>query len=63
MRLRRGFEPAAIVVRIDKVGQVRIELLAVIIVIAVDSGFLDRTAHALNLSTGPKVFDFGQVMM
>lgn len=59
----RGFEPAAIVVGIDKVGQVRFELLAVIIVIAFDSGLLDRSVHAFDLPIGPRVFDLGQAML
>ena len=48
-----GLQPPSVVVGIDEVGKVGLELLVSIIMIALDSRFLDRAVHAFDLSIGP----------
>ena len=58
-----SFEPAGIVVCVDEVGEVGFELLMPVVMVALDGGFFDRPVHALDLSVGPRVLDFGQAVL
>ena len=57
-----GLEPAAEVVCVDEVGEVLPQLRVIVIVEALDGGFLDGPVHPLDRPIGPRMFDFGQAV-
>lgn len=57
-----GFEPAAEVVGIDKVGKVLPQLRVIVIVEALDGGVLEGPVHPLDLSIGSRMLDLGEAM-
>lgn len=57
-----GLEPAAEVVCIDEVGEVLPQLRVIVIVEALDGGFLDGPVHSLDLPIGPRMLDLGGAM-
>lgn len=58
-----GFQSSAIIVGVDEVIKVSFELVVVVIMIAFDGCFFDRSVHALDLAIGPRVFDFGEAVL
>ncbi len=58
----KGLEPEAEVVGDDKVGEVLPQLRMIVIVEALDGGFLDGPVHPLNMPIGPRMLDFGQAV-
>lgn len=58
----QGFQPPSVVVGGDEVGKVCLELIVSVVMIALDSRFLDRSVHALDLAIGPRMLDLGQPM-
>lgn len=48
--------------RSDEIGKVSFELIASIVIVALDDRFLDRAVHALDLAIGPGMLDLGQPM-
>src|ERR1700675_4221683 len=58
-----GLEPAAEVVGADEVSEMRFELLGVVVMIALDGGFLDGAVHALDLTVGPRMLQLGKTVV
>lgn len=56
-------EPAAKVVGGDEVGKMLPKLAVVVIVVAFDGRFLDRTVHPFDLSIRPGMSRLGQAMV
>ena len=56
-------EPTPEVVGADEVGEMLIELLMCVVVIALDGCFLDRAVHSLDLTIGPRMLGFGQPVL
>ena len=55
-------EAASEVVGRHEVGQMRSELLVIVVVIAIDRRFLEGTVHPLDLTIRPRVIGFGQAV-
>ena len=58
-----GLEPACEVVGADEVGEMGFELLVAVVVVALDSGFLDGAVHAFDLTVGPGMLHLGEAML
>jgi len=58
----QGLEPSSVIVSSNEVGEVALELVVTIVVIAFDCRFLDSSVHALDLTIGPRMLDLGQPM-
>ena len=56
-------EPLGEVVGHQEGGQVRAELGVVVVVEALDGGFLDRVVHAFDLAVGPGVVGLGEAVL
>ena len=54
---------ASEVVGVDKVGEVGLELLVAVVVVALDGGLLDGAVHALDLPVRPGVIQLGEAML
>ena len=52
--------PARVVAGLHEGGDVCPERVVAAVVAALDGGILDRAAHALDLTMGPRVVDLGQ---
>lgn len=59
MRLQSSPE----VVGVDEVGKMLFQLCVIVVVEALDSGFLDGPVHPLDLSVGPGVLHLRQTML
>lgn len=57
----QGRQPPSVVVGVMK-SKVNFELIAWVVMIALDGRFLDRSVRALDLAIGPGMFDLGQPM-
>ena len=57
-----GFESSGVVVGVDEQIKVSAQLVVVLIEIAFDGGFLDRSVHALDLAIRPRMVGFGQAV-
>lgn len=57
-----GLESAAEVVGGDEVDEVLPQLVEIVVVVALDSRFLDRPVHSLNLAIGPRMSRLGEPM-
>ena len=52
-----------IIVGVDEHGEVSLELLVAIVVVALDGGFLYGPVHAFDLPVGPGMFDLGEAVL
>jgi len=59
----QGLEPVTEVVGVDEVAQVLPELRVIIVVAALDHGFLENPVHPLDLPVGARIFDLGRAML
>ena len=57
-----GLQAASEVVCSDEVGEMVLELLVGIVVVALDSRFLDGPIHSLDLAVGPRMLRLGGAM-
>jgi len=58
------FEASTIIVCADEIGEMSFELLLVPnVMVAFDSGFLNCSVHALDLTIGPGMLDLGEPML
>src|SRR5215210_300783 len=58
-----GLEAASEVVGSDEVGEVRFELLVVIVMEALNGGLLEGPVHSLDLTVRPRVLHLGEAML
>ena len=58
----QGFEASGVIVGVDEIRQVAFELIAAVVVVALDGGFLDRAVHAFDLAVGPGMSDLCQAV-
>jgi hypothetical protein len=59
----RGLEAARKIVGSGKLGQTPFELLMIVVVEALDGGFLDGPVHPLDLTIGPGMLHLGQAVL
>ena len=59
----QGLEAAGEVVGLDEGGEVRPELVVVLVVVTPDGGLVDGPVHSLDLPIGPRVPRLGQAML
>ena len=58
-----GLQLSSEVVGIDEFGVVLLQLRVIVVVKALDCGFLDGPVHSLDLTVGPGVLHLGQAML
>src|ERR1700732_1736303 len=58
-----GLESSGEVIGCDEVGQVRFELLVVVVEEALPRGFLDGAVHPFDLSVGPGMVRLGEPVL
>jgi len=59
----KSFEASSVIVRVDKITEMRFELLVIIVMITLNCRLLDGSVHALDLPIRPRMFYFCQAML